>query len=1062
MRPIIIVLLVFLCVYSIRLYPQETYPSSSVVHQNYLLSKQESGPVNFSQILSKDNEKVFIHYMGWYGEGADGRHWKDGHAHSPLIGNYSSHNWTTLMYHILLSWSCGIDGLIINVKDEFDEQCLSTLVSTINFLKNIDSSNFNYEFAVSYDDQGMDKVGIDTALDKFEYLRDHILPSSEHYLRYNDTASIFIWNYKENKVNHFPEYLSAEQYNTALDSTFPEGGVKILWNEIDSAAKNFTSSFYPWVQGFDSNGLNWGKEYLDWYYSTIASSQQIDFATAGVWAGFNDSLCNWGENRYIDRQNGKVYDSTWSYIKNYSGSPLLKWVYIETWNDWNEGTEIEPSKEYGYKYLLSTIDHINAFKGTAIPSNTEAFEAALEIFEASTSITSSRCDSIKYFPLLKRAIKLFFLGNISEVLSATDSIINRVQPTAVDPFLKGCNWDDTSLWSTNKHNDAGVTLNFSNYEGENNDGLLLNFVLPVEFSWVIISHDVSFDAESGPITFLIKANTSNNQNITEIKFIDDSGRVFIIEPNLSYFKDCWYRVVVYPENAEHKYGGPNSGPFGKLAKFEIAVHTESASSGTIIIDEIGLGIDGLESSFYYEGNVLDPDSLLPGIGFAQRRSSSMNSEDTLVYKYLKVMQEQSPNKITLGSYYGDNSYHTFDNSLAAMAFIAKNDSVRAGKILDFYAERTDTNNTDIALQNFFYKKSAEKLAEARGFYQRVYFDTDKAISNSDRWMGDMVWLAMAYRQYLAKFCYKEDYQYVITLIEDLLRSYYKPVGDNKGYIQSGWRNGDTKLHEEKGHVEGNIDCYAFFKPIDDTLSSNIKNWIEDTLKNRALSFNLDLYSWRVLAYGEGSENLLNIPEYNFRYRKELGDTVWGFFTGNSEFRNIWPEGTAHMASAYLNYGDSLRGYFYANQLDKLILADTINGTLIHSLPYVVRNIGGYCNEDVTIGKLSAAAWYILAKNKINPLFAVINSNHCNGSKTHQQKHIPFEISPNPASNIIYIKCSHNQPYSFQVFDIQGKIVEEKHLVRLIGTIDVSGLSAGLYIVRIIQHDRMYVKKIIVQ
>jgi hypothetical protein len=1061
MKRSVIIIICFLCLYSTRLYTEEINQSIKDVTINHLPGQQQYATTSSESLLAEDPKKVFIHYMGWYGAGEAGRHWKEGHAHTPLIGEYSSHSWPVLMYHMLLSWSCGIDGLIINVKDEYDQQCLNTLFSTINILKDIDSSGFKYKFAVSYDDQGMDKVGIDTALDKFKYLRENILPNTKSYLKYNDTASVFIWNYKENKAKNLPEYLTAGQYNTALDSIFPEGKLKVLWNEIDSGAFKVANSFYPWVQGFDPDGLNWGKEYLDWYYPAIASNPNIDFATAGVWPGFNDSLCSWGEERWIDRQAGKVYDSTWSYIKNYSGPLPLQWVYIETWNDWNEGTEIEPSKECGYKYLQSTIDHINLFKETTIPNNTETFEAALKIYEASASIESSRCDSMVYFPLLKRAIMHFFLGNNSEVLSVADSIVNRIQPFATDPFLKGCNWDDTTLWSTYKHDDAGVILNFTNYEGENNDGLQLDFVLPVKYSWVCISHNVSFDPETTPITFLIKANISNNKSIMELKFVDDSGRVFMIEPNLSYFKDCWYRVVVYPENSEYRFGGPDSGPFGKMSKFEIAIHTDSVSSGTVFIDEIGEGIEGLESSFYYEGYEMDPDSVLPGIGFSQRRSSSMNSEDVLVYKYLKLLQEQSPNKSTLGSYNGDNSYHTFDNSLAAMAFIAKSDSVRAGKILDFYAERTDTNNTDIALQNFFYRPSVHEPVEARGYYQRVYFDTDKAMQSNDRWVGDMVWLAMAYRQYLAKFCYKEDYQYVITLIEDLLRSYYKPVGNDKGYIQSGWRNSDSKLHDTAGHEEGNIDCYAFFKPIDDTFALYIKNWIDDTLQGRS-GLPLDLYSWRVLAYGKGAEKLLNIPEYDFRYRKELGDSICGFLTGYSEFRNIWPDGTAHMASAYLNYGDSLRGYFYANQLDKLIIADTINGTEVHSIPYFVRNIGGHCGIDVTKGSLSAAAWYILVKNKINPLFGEIKVNPCHTSIIKKPEEIAFEISPNPANEIIYIKALNNQTYTVQVLDIQGKIVTDKKQMGQTGTIDVSDLSTGVYFVKVIQEDNLFLQKIIVK
>jgi hypothetical protein len=357
----------------------------------------------FSIQGQSDDKKVLIHYMGWFGAGASGTHWSCKQAHTPLIGYYSSLSWATQMYHILLSWSCGIDGLVINVKDEYDAACMKGMVQTLKHLYAIDHVIFNYDFSVSYDDQGLSDVY--TAEEKFIYLRDYILTEPIDFLEYNGIPAIFAFNYPD-------EYLTATEFASALDAVFTSGKHVLCWNQIETDAVGYAGSFFPWVEpGGEWNGSNWGKAYLDWFYPELNNySVQLEFATGGVWAGFDDRANEcWGGPRWIDRQDGWVYDQTWEYVNAYSGELPLLWVVIETWNDWNEGSELEPSLEYGYKYLQSTIDNINLFKGTSLSSDTGKFEELRNIYLAADSIERQLKDSVSAYPLLKEAIASFIL-----------------------------------------------------------------------------------------------------------------------------------------------------------------------------------------------------------------------------------------------------------------------------------------------------------------------------------------------------------------------------------------------------------------------------------------------------------------------------------------------------------------------------------------------------------------------------------------------------------------------------------------------------------------------------
>ncbi|MBN2273296.1 MAG: hypothetical protein JXK95_03100 [Bacteroidales bacterium] len=380
-------------------------------------------------------KKVLIHYMGWYGDTvADSfhndinRHWRYGTANTPLIGFYDSKDQSLLAYHVLLSWSCGIDGIIINVKDAYDAVCMRSLISTIQWIRGIDSTNFSYAFCISFDDQGFDLVfPYDTTFQKLSHLRDSILPVLPCYLRYNDRPAIFVFDYPD-------KFMTAGDFKKVADEVFGSAPPVIIWNSLDDQENShqYVGGFYPWVQpgnkGWDKTGCNWGKEYLQWYYprvNAINTDYQYVFTCGGVWPGFDDRKnTSWGGGRYMSRNEGTVYDSTWFFVLSYDKPLPLKWVVIETWNDWNEGTEIEPGIENGYQYLLSTIRNSNSFKGTSVDNDTLKFEAARKIYEAFRCTENGKTDG-DYSQTIKKAVREFLRQDFAGSLRTAGSIVER-------------------------------------------------------------------------------------------------------------------------------------------------------------------------------------------------------------------------------------------------------------------------------------------------------------------------------------------------------------------------------------------------------------------------------------------------------------------------------------------------------------------------------------------------------------------------------------------------------------------------------------------------------------
>ena len=105
------------------------------------------------------------------------------------------------------------------------------------------------------------------------------------------------------------------------------------------------------LNGF-SNRANAQGEFL-WVNPNPDYSKANTFSTyiAGAMPGFWDVYKQFGQGSgytTYDREDGGLFQRQLDAARN-SG---LEWLQISTWNDYGEGTIIEPTKEFGYQYLV--------------------------------------------------------------------------------------------------------------------------------------------------------------------------------------------------------------------------------------------------------------------------------------------------------------------------------------------------------------------------------------------------------------------------------------------------------------------------------------------------------------------------------------------------------------------------------------------------------------------------------------------------------------------------------------------------------------------------------------
>ncbi|WP_446742236.1 hypothetical protein [Silvibacterium acidisoli] len=123
----------------------------------------------------------------------------------------------------------------------------------------------------------------------------------------------------------------------------------IIFENAGGFSHEAASGSYYWIEP-DSGGATNQFVYnispasnttsLDYFYQT-AQNFSSDMVWGAGFKGFNDAQSQWGANRIMDQACGQTWLNSLTASNGYfTGSPL-PFLEVDTWNDYNEGTEIE-------------------------------------------------------------------------------------------------------------------------------------------------------------------------------------------------------------------------------------------------------------------------------------------------------------------------------------------------------------------------------------------------------------------------------------------------------------------------------------------------------------------------------------------------------------------------------------------------------------------------------------------------------------------------------------------------------------------------------------------------
>jgi len=337
-----------------------TSSSASFISQ----SNGNVGQANISKVptqsllYSGSTTPIYAHFMPWFG----------GSNHMNV--GYASNDTAQVKRQVDDMLSRGIQGAII----DWYGPNFSREDQTTQYMRNeAQTRGGTFVFAVMYDGGALNSCHATAGCDltnqaisdlTYTYNNYEISPA---YMRSNGQPVVF--------------FFDADRFGTlnwSLIASSVPGNPIFVFRNNGGFTHASTGGSFSWVGLNTTNANDMGLSYFDSFYQTSFSYPQEQTFGSGN-KGFNDSLAAWAPNppRIQSQQCAQTWLSTLAEASKYFSTSLqLDAIQLVTWNDYEEGTEIETgidncvsvnastngnSLTWAVSGSTSTIDHFSVF-----------------------------------------------------------------------------------------------------------------------------------------------------------------------------------------------------------------------------------------------------------------------------------------------------------------------------------------------------------------------------------------------------------------------------------------------------------------------------------------------------------------------------------------------------------------------------------------------------------------------------------------------------------------------------------------------------------------------------
>ncbi len=373
------------------------------------------------------DKTVLVHYLPWYASkpisGDWGWHWTMNHfnpdvvksngqrevaSHDyPLIDLYDSNDPDVLECHVLLMKIAGIDGVIIDwygydpFRDyaEIHRNCQ-------HLIQHVKKAGL--QFAVCYEDQTVKHMIEEKVLPKqrdvahgqavLRWLAENWF-ADDAYVKVDGRPIMLVFG---------PQYFKQDQWKEMLAGLQRRPLIYGLPHLSERMGMDGAFGWPPVTGGREITATVW-RQYLTSLYARDHARQTV---ISAAFPGFHDIYHqaklhdSYGS---IDAREGKTFADTFALAQK-SKSQIMQ---IATWNDYGEGTVIEPTKAAGYRYL----EHVQRHAKPSLPYRGNDLRLPVKLYQLKKRYGQDATRMAQ----LKIATDLLFAGKCTEAETVIDA-----------------------------------------------------------------------------------------------------------------------------------------------------------------------------------------------------------------------------------------------------------------------------------------------------------------------------------------------------------------------------------------------------------------------------------------------------------------------------------------------------------------------------------------------------------------------------------------------------------------------------------------------------------------
>jgi hypothetical protein len=294
---------------------------------------------------------VLAFYYNWFDENT----WTPEKVSDFPVTLYNSRDRETAVRHIAQAQEAGIDAFVVGwygpqVEGNQTEPNLALMLEV--------ADGTAFRVSVEF---GPDSPLIHSQQDVVDALRHVLQVHAQHpsFLRVEGKPVIFFW--RLDSIPLAPGQTLLEAWQAVRDQVDPNH--ESIW-----IAEGVDIAYQQVFDGHHLYSIAWSKDVhstlSDWGYRIRRYNAQHDtdkLWVATVMPGYDDLKTGRDDAFVREREDGQFYRDTWQAAMD-SGAD---WVLITSWNEWVEGSHIEPSVNYGSLYLDLTSELVAQFRAQA-------------------------------------------------------------------------------------------------------------------------------------------------------------------------------------------------------------------------------------------------------------------------------------------------------------------------------------------------------------------------------------------------------------------------------------------------------------------------------------------------------------------------------------------------------------------------------------------------------------------------------------------------------------------------------------------------------------------------